>query len=149
MKGKHMRRHCILSLLLASIALVLTGCAAQSLAASKAFSYACAAGGECAVYLTLTNPGREADNLVGARTDVADHAELHRLRIDEQGGLVMQIMENVPLPASRSVELKPGSMHLMLVGLTRELKTGDTFSLTLLFGKADEETIEVVVMPEN
>ena len=144
-----MRRNCILSLLLVSIALALTGCAAKSLAASKAFSYACEVGGECAVYMTLTNAGREADNLLGARTDVAGHIELHKLRIDEQGGLVMQPMENVPLPASRSVELKPGSMHLMLVGLTRELKMGDTFSLTLLFGNAAEETVEVVVMPEN
>ena len=43
----------------------------------------------------------------------------------------MQPVENIPVPASGSVELKPGSLHVMLFGLNKELKTGDTFPLTL------------------
>jgi len=38
---------------------------------------------------------------------------------------------------------------LMLVGLTRELRAGDTFDLTLLYERGHEETVQVVVMPEN
>jgi periplasmic copper chaperone A len=131
------------------LAAMLSGCAAKSLGASDAFTYACKAGGECAVYLTLTNPSREADALLGAETDVAAETELHRLRIDEQGALTMQRVENIPVPAADTVELKPGSLHLMLVGLTRELKAGETFALTLMYEKGGESTIEVVVTPEN
>jgi copper(I)-binding protein len=34
------------------------------------------------------------------------------------------------------VELKPGGFHMMLMGLTRPLKTGDKVQLTLNFEKA-------------
>jgi copper(I)-binding protein len=37
----------------------------------------------------------------------------------------------------------------MLLGLNRDLKTGDTFSLTLLYEKGGAETVQVVVIPEN
>jgi periplasmic copper chaperone A len=144
-----MRRHVYVGLVLLCAVAALTGCAAKSLAATKAFSYACAAGGECGVYMILTNPGREADALVGAKTDVAARTELHKLAVDEQGGMQMQPVENIPLPASGAVELAPGSRHLMLVGLNRELKTGETFALTLLYEKGGEQTVQVVVMPEN
>lgn len=144
-----MRRYLIVSLVLVLLAAVLAGCAVKSLAATNAFSHACEAGGECAVYMTLTNPTRDADALVGARTSVAPRTELHKLRIDAQGGMVMEPVQNVPLPASGTVDLKPGSRHLMLVGLTRELRAGDVFDLTLLYESGREEIVQVAVMPEN
>ena len=66
-RRKTMRRHLILSLLLMLVAVALTGCAARSLSVSNAFSYACAAGGECAVFLTLTNSSSQADTLGGSQ----------------------------------------------------------------------------------
>ena len=44
------------------------------------------------------------------------------------------------------VELKPGGLHLMFVGLKAPLKAGDKFPLTLTFEKAG--TVEVVVNVE-
>jgi copper(I)-binding protein len=130
------------------LAAVLAGCSEKSLAVSLATSHACAARGECAVYLTITNPG-QTDAVIGAHTDVAAEVELHRLMVDEQGRIQMQPIDRVPLPASSAVAFRPGSQHLMLVDLRRELEVGDTFALTLLYEKGGESTVQVVVMPEN
>jgi periplasmic copper chaperone A len=144
-----MWRYLSLSLLLICVAAALIGCAVESLAASNAFSYACAAGGECGVFLTLTNSNSQPDTLVSARTDVADHAELHTVVMDMKGGMKMQQVADIALPASSSVELKPGGFHVMLFGLNKELKAGDTFPLTLKFDKGGEQTVQVQVRTKN
>jgi copper(I)-binding protein len=41
--------------------------------------------------------------------------------------------------------LKPGGFHIMLIGLTNELKSGDTFDITLTFANAGEITVTVPV----
>ena len=144
-----MWRYVVLIILLLAATAVLAACAEKGTAASKAFSYACEAGSECAVYMTLANTGREPDALIGAKTDVATRTELHKLSASSRGTLEMLPVENIPLPASDTVELRPGARHLMLVGLTRELKTGDSFALTLLFQSGGEETVQVVVAGKN
>ena len=144
-----MRRYLILSLLLVSVVAALSGCAAKSVTASDTFSYACAAGGDCGVFITLTNSNSQADTLVAAKTDVAARVELHTVVGDMKSGMKMQQVENIPVPASGSVELKPGSLHVMLFGLNKELKAGDTFPLTLRYEKGGEHTVQVQVKTKN
>ena len=144
-----MRRNLILILVFVSVVAVLSGCASTSPAAKDAFSYACAAGGDCGVFMTLTNSSSQGDTLVAAQTNVAARAELHTVAMDMEGGMKMQHIENIPVPASSSVELKPGSLHVMLFGLSKELKTGDTFPLTLRYEKGGENTVQVQVKTKN
>ena len=144
-----MRRTLILILVLLAVVAALSGCAATSLAARDAFSYACAAGGDCGVFMTLTNSSSQGDTLVAAQTNVAARAELHTVAMAMEGGMKMQHIENIPVPASSSVELKPGSLHVMLFGLNKELKTGDTFPLTLRYEKSGEKTVQVQVKTKN
>lgn len=136
-------------MLLVGVMAVSGGCAARSLTANGAFSYACAAGGECGVYLTILNPSREPDTLVAVRSDVAARAELHRLTTDEQGELTMEQVERIQVPATDKVDLKPGSLHIMLLELKKELKAGDTFALTLVYENSGENVVDVLVTPEN
>jgi copper(I)-binding protein len=50
------------------------------------------------------------------------------------GGMMnMRQVESIPVPAKGSVELKPGGYHVMLIGLTKDLKAGDTLPVTLTF----------------
>lgn len=69
--------------------------------------------------------------LVEVRSPVAERVEIHEMRMD---GEVMKMRE-VPaldLPAGQTVELKPGSYHLMLMGLKRALPAGEEVPLTLI-----------------
>jgi copper(I)-binding protein len=98
-----------------------------------------------AVYLNLKNNGNAGDRLVGAETDIAEAAELHETRLDENDVMRMRPLEEVELPAGGSATLQPGGMHIMLLGLKQSLVRGDKIKLTLNFAQAEPQTIEVEV----
>jgi periplasmic copper chaperone A len=73
--------------------------------------------------------------LVGASSPVAGVVEIHEMTMD---GSVMK-MRAVPaldLPAGRTVELRPGGYHVMLMDLKQPLQAGDTVPLTLVVESA-------------
>ena len=49
------------------------------------------------------------------------------------------------LPACQPVKLEPGAMHIMLIGLTDQLRPGQSFPLTLVFDKAGKREVTVNV----
>jgi copper(I)-binding protein len=59
--------------------------------------------------------------------------------------MAMRPIPRLPVPAGGSVEMKPGGYHVMLLGLTRDLKLGDTVDVTLTFEQAGVMTIEAPV----
>lgn len=95
-------------------------------------------------YLKITG-GSAADRLMSAGAGVAKSVELHTMEMD---GNVMRMrqIEGIDVPAGASVELKPGGMHVMFMGLTKTLKSGDSFPLTLRFQKAGEVKVLMKVM---
>ena len=92
-------------------------------------------------YLTLTNKG-PADRLQSVSATVSESVELHSMAM-EGDVMRMRQVDTIDLPAGKTVELKPGGLHIMLVGLKAPLKAGDTFPMTLTFEKAG--AIDVVV----
>lgn len=95
-------------------------------------------------YLSIRNAGAAGDKLVSASADVAKSVELHEMKME---GTVMRMREvsAVEVPAGKAVELKPGGLHIMLMGLKAPLKEGDKFPLKLKFEKAGEVTVTVNV----
>ena len=57
----------------------------------------------------------------------------------------MSPVPNIPVPAGGSATLQPGGLHVMLMGLNRELAVDDKFNVTLNFEKSGPQTIEVEV----
>jgi copper(I)-binding protein len=96
-------------------------------------------------YLTIRNQGGEADRLVAARTPVVPMVELHTHEIDAQGVARMKQIEAIDVPPGATVELAPGGLHLMLMGLTEPLREGARFPLTLRFERAGEVEVEMQV----
>jgi copper(I)-binding protein len=94
-------------------------------------------------FMKLVNNGA-ADRLLSASAPVCDRVEMHTMRM-EGDVMRMRQLETIELPASKTVELKPGGLHLMLVGLKAPLKAGERFPLTLRFEKAGEVTVEVAI----
>jgi copper(I)-binding protein len=85
-----------------------------------------------------------ADRLISASAPVSKTVELHTMQMD---GDVMR-MRQIPaieIPAGQTVELKPGGLHVMFIGLTQTLDSGASFPLTLRFEKAGEVKVEVQV----
>lgn len=92
-------------------------------------------------FLTLHNPTDQERALVGVSADTwCDHGELHT-HITKDGVMSMQQVEKITIPAHGSTTLKPGGLHIMLMGIIKPLKAKDTITLTLTFD--DQTTLEV------
>jgi copper(I)-binding protein len=95
-----------------------------------------------AAYLTIESSA--ADRLTGVSTAVAGKAELHEMTM--QGDVMkMRSIAAIDLPAGHAVVLKPGALHIMLVGLKHPLQAGESFPLTLEFEKTGKREVNVAV----
>lgn len=97
-----------------------------------------------AAYVEIENTGNEADQLVGASSDVAAMTEVHQMSMDGDM-MTMKPAGAVDIPAHGKVELKPHGLHVMMMGLKKPLAEGDTFVVTLTFAKAGKVDLQVVV----
>lgn len=97
--------------------------------------------GTGAVFMLLANDGGGPDRLVGGATDVAEVVEIHETVVDDDIMRMQMLPDGLPVPARGDVLLKPGGYHLMLIGIKRELKPGDSFALNLEFEKSGTLTI--------
>ena len=105
-------------------------------------------GPSSAVYFVIMNEGNEADALIGASTNMAKTAELHETLIKNDVA-EMDPVARIDIPAHGRIEFKPGGYHLMLLGLTQELKVGETIKLTLQFEKSGTITLDVPIQQEK
>ncbi len=97
-----------------------------------------------AVYLVIRNEGKEADRLLGAESDAAQTVELHQSKM-EGGTMKMEPVEAIDIPPGGQVELKPGGLHIMLIGLKRDLPAGERLTLVLHFEHAGDIEVEAEV----
>lgn len=102
-------------------------------------------GANSAAYMVIRNTGAAADRLVAARSDVAKTVEIHTV-VEENGMMQMRPVEGgIEIPAGGEVTLKPGGYHVMLIGLTRDMKAGENMQLTLQFEKAGEVPVTAAI----
>jgi len=99
-------------------------------------------------YLKVTNTGKDADRLLAVSADVSKSVELHSMSM-EGDVMRMRQVDAIDVPAGGSVELKPGGLHIMFIGLKGPLKAGDTFPATLKFEKAGEVKVTMQVNAAN
>ncbi len=129
----------------ASVLLAAATPAAPSVQVSGAWARATAPlQDEAAVYFALASPA--GDTLTAVASDDAAGAMLHRSTV--RGGMAgMADMDDLALPAGRTVRLEPRGMHVMLTGLKHGLRAGDHVGLTLHFAHAGIVHVSVPVLP--
>jgi hypothetical protein len=100
-----------------------------------------------AAYLAaLQNTGSKPDKLVRASTPAAARVELHSMSVDAQGVMRMREIDGIEIAPKATVKMQPGmGIHLMLIGLKKPLKTGETFPMSLQFERAGKVEVKVVV----
>ncbi|MES3009353.1 MAG: copper chaperone PCu(A)C [Pseudomonadota bacterium] len=82
--------------------------------------------------------------LVGVSSPVAGVAEVHEMKMD--GDVMrMRAVPSLALPAGKTVELKPGGFHLMLMDLKQPLAKDSTVPVTLLFKDAQGKPSELAL----
>ncbi len=90
---------------------------------------------------------RDGAKLVGAASPLAGVAEVHEMKMDGDVMKMRAVTGGLDLPAGKSVELKPGGYHVMLMDLKAPLAKDSTVPLTLLFkdAKGVESRVELKV----
>jgi periplasmic copper chaperone A len=73
--------------------------------------------------------------LVGVSSPVAGVGEVHEMKMDGDV-MKMRAMPALDLPAGKTVELKPGGFHIMLMDLKQALPKDSKVPLTLTFKDA-------------
>ena len=95
-------------------------------------------------FMTLVNGSETAYALNSVGFSGASMVEIHETSMQE-GVMRMRKLSQIDIPANGSVELKPGSYHIMLIGLEKDLKAGMTEILTLTFSDGSQKTVEAMI----
>ncbi|GAA0335976.1 hypothetical protein GCM10009087_53030 [Sphingomonas oligophenolica] len=98
-------------------------------------------------FTTIANRGARDDRLLAATSPVAAQVQLHTMSMD--GGIMRmrQVTDGIPIPAHGAVELKPGGLHIMFMGLVHPLRRGERIPATLRFQHAGNVRVEFLVQP--
>lgn len=109
-------------------------------------------------WVRATVPGQQAtgmfasltatqdSKLVGGSSPVAGTVEVHEMKM-EGDVMKMRAIASLPLPAGQAVSLKPGSYHIMLMGLKKPLPDGSSVPIKLVVEDAQKKqtTIDLKV----
>jgi periplasmic copper chaperone A len=103
-----------------------------------------------AIYAVLKNTSTKMERVVSASvpSTIAKTVELHTT-VQEAGVMKMVKVEGFDIPASGEFKLQPGGNHIMLLGIAKQFKAGETFtvSLKLQSGAVIESKVEVKDTP--
>lgn len=105
---------------------------------------AAGAGGTGAGFMAIRNAGTTADRLLEARAPIARVVELHT-HIRDGDVMRMRPVQAIELPPGETVTLRPGGLHIMLIGLTGPLRQGEQVPLTLVFERAGPVEVQLNV----
>jgi copper(I)-binding protein len=96
-------------------------------------------------FVSIYNGGEEPDRLIGGSVDFASEVQIHESSMND-GMMRMQHLEDgLLLPAGGTVVFRPGSYHLMFMGLQRRLVEGESEVITLEFERAGKIEVELTV----
>jgi len=94
--------------------------------------------GAGSVFLKIRNTGGR-DALVGARIAVPNAViELH----DEKDGRMVRV-DKIVIPSRETMDLRPGSHHIMIFNMPRTVREGSELTLTLRFERSGEKQVLV------
>jgi len=135
-------RRAVLGTALVALAPTVGAQPAPAVQITRPWTRAAGQGGTGAGYFTLRSAA--GDRLVSASADIARSVELHT-HINDNGVMRMRPVPAIDLPAGQEVTLRPGGLHLMLIGLTAPLVVGQRVPITLVFERAGAMPVELTV----
>ena len=91
-------------------------------------------------FMVLKNADDKDHRLVKAESPAAKVVELHE-HVNEGGVNRMRPVKDIEIKARSEAVLKPGGLHVMLIGLVRPLTEGEPVSITLTFEDGSHKLI--------
>ncbi len=116
---------------------------AQSIQVNEPWVRATVAG-QKATGAFLTISSKEAVKLVEVKSTAAAIVEIHEMAMTDNV-MKMRRVNDLDIPAGKSVELKPGSFHIMLMDLINPVAAGSNVPLTLVFKGAEGKVSKIEI----
>lgn len=113
---------------------------------SQAWARATAPGQDSGV-VSLHITSQKDASIVAVSSAASNSAEIHSM-VHEDGMMKMRALDSLSLKAKQEVALGDDGNHLMLIGLKKPLKAGDSVALTLTVQFADKRKEKVEVKAE-
>lgn len=85
-----------------------------------------------------------SDQLISGSSPVAEEVQLHTMSM-EDNVMKMRQVNAIDIPANGAVELKPGGLHIMFMGIKSPLTAGTMVPVKLKFAKAGEVEVKLPV----
>ncbi|MCK9280628.1 MAG: copper chaperone PCu(A)C [Melioribacteraceae bacterium] len=100
-----------------------------------------AKGTNTAFFFDAVNGTDIDDTLLSAKSDIAEVVQVHETYQADKGMMGMREVKGVPVAKNSTVNFKPRSLHVMLIKLKHDVKTGEEYKIELNFAK--KGTIEI------
>lgn len=104
-----------------------------------------AKGANSAFFFQLENKSDKADTLIAVKFVHSEVVELHETFKKDNDMMGMRSVKFVAIPAKSTVAFKPRDLHIMLIGLAKDVKIGESYDLKLVLKKAGEIKTTAVV----
>ncbi len=99
-----------------------------------------------AAYMTLSNEGAEARQLIGVTAEGYMMAHIH-LSSEKDGVATMTGVDVIEIASGQSVVFERGGLHVMLMRPMAPKSVGESVGLVLEFADGTTQSVSVPVMP--
>lgn len=101
-----------------------------------------------ALYLKIINNSDKADTLYKVTYKNDELTQMHKTV--KKGNLTgMKMMSFIPIEAHSTFEFEPGKFHIMLINLTKDLKSGTKGNFILYFKSGEKVNVVAQVKETN
>ena len=115
---------------------------------SQAWTRATPPGAKAAAgFMVIENRGGQPDRLIGGSFAGAASVEIHEMAMS--GGVMhmRELAQGIVIPPGGKIELKPGGLHVMFIGLSGAVAQGAAVKGELIFEKAGKVAVEYFAAP--
>jgi periplasmic copper chaperone A len=97
-------------------------------------------------YTTIDNNGPENDTLISIRIEHVPTVQIHEMMMAGDVMKMTEMAKGLLIPAGKSVELKPKSSHIMLMGIKSPFMEGEQVKGSFTFAKAGKVDVDFEVV---
>lgn len=103
--------------------------------------------GTGSVYLTVHNKSGQDDLLLAVDISVAESTAIYSTTVKDGVAGMDPMPMGVNLPSHDEVVMRPGGLHIMMTGVSKDSKVGDLLPVKMVFRDAGSLDFEVPVVP--
>ncbi len=99
-------------------------------------------------YMKINNLSNKDIKILSAKSDLFKRVEIHLTEMSD-GMMRMIKQENLKIKAKGHIELKPGGLHMMLMGKLKPVKAGSVIAVTLTLDNGKTINIKLKVKVDD